>query len=62
MYLSTILAFLVKNTYVYGIGYIDILQPISNAIKLFTRVQTFTLISNYIFYYSLFFKHIKLFL
>lgn len=33
------------------LGFIGILQPFSDAIKLFTKEQTFPLVSNYIFYY-----------
>ena len=33
------------------VGFIGILQPLRDAIKLFTREQTFPLTSNYISYY-----------
>jgi len=36
------------------VGFIGILQPFSDAIKLFTKEQTFPLTSNYISYYLLF--------
>lgn len=33
------------------VGFIGILQPFSDAIKLFLREQTFPLVSNYLWYY-----------
>ena len=33
------------------LGFLGILQPFSDAIKLFTKEQTFPLVSNYMFYY-----------
>jgi NADH-ubiquinone oxidoreductase chain 1 len=33
------------------VGYIGLFQPFSDAIKLFTRVQYFPLVSNYLCYY-----------
>lgn len=33
------------------VGYVGILQPFGDAIKLFTKEQTFPLIRNYLFYY-----------
>lgn len=33
------------------VGFIGLLQPFSDAVKLFTKEQTYPLLSNYIFYY-----------
>lgn len=33
------------------VGFIGLLQPFRDAVKLFTKEQTYPLLSNYIFYY-----------